>query len=122
MAGKRSGMPDPKGMHGIHTISLRGQLTDDGLQAALRDVEPALEDHAHNALLVDALEMTGYEPDARALFVRWNAEHRTRIDRVAILTQRTLWRAVIAGMSLASKQQMRAFATRDEALAWLSPV
>ena len=70
-------------------------------------------------LIVDAAEMTGYDGLARARFVEWNAANRKAIRRLAIVTNNPLWGMVIRAMSLASGREMRPFATRDEAAAWI---
>ena len=70
------------------------------------------------ALVVDAREMTGYDVDARARFVEWNSQHRARIRRVAIITDKLAWRAVISAMSLATRQPMKAFSLAEDAEKW----
>lgn len=70
-------------------------------------------------LIVDASEMTGYDGLARQRFVEWNAANRKAIRRLAIVTSNPLWGMVIRAMSLASGREMRPFATRAEAAAWM---
>lgn len=70
------------------------------------------------ALLVDCSRMTGYDADARALFVAWNGDHKQHIERVAIITENGLWHVVVSAMSLASGRKMKAFSARDDAVAW----
>lgn len=103
-------------------IRLSGHLTADALDAELARIAPALAgaQPASVTLLVDAGEMTGYHVAARERFVAWNRMHRDRVRRVAIVTTRTLWRAVISAMALASSQQIRAFADAAEARDWLA--
>ena len=98
-------------------VTLRGHLTTAALQGELARVDSLLGGTS-SGLLVDASQMTGYDDAARALFVAWNTERRQQIPRVAIVTERTLWRVVIAAMSLASKQEMSVFADRGAAEAW----
>jgi hypothetical protein len=103
----------------IALVDLEGQLTAGTLQAALRPVDDRLErDDAQIGLVVDARAMTGYEGAARELFIEWNKKNRPRIARVAIVTDRISWRMVIAAMSLASGQAMRAFAELTRARRW----
>jgi hypothetical protein len=99
------------------TVELVGHLTSAQLNTTLGSVK--LSDDT-DALLVDCLTMTGYDNEARETFVAWNREHKERLQHVAVVTERPLWRMVISAMSLASGQQLRGFATRDEAVAWLN--
>lgn len=64
--------------------------------------------------------MTGYDAEARQLFVEWNARHRARVTAVAIVTHKILWHVVIAAMALASGQRMRAADTPQAARRWLA--
>jgi hypothetical protein len=103
----------------ICDVTLRAHLTATDLKRALDDAEVCLgtkRDPA--ALLVDVSEMTGYENDARSMFVSWNAAHREHVTAVAIVTTNTLWAMVIAAMSLASRQKMKCFPTRSSAETW----
>lgn len=103
----------------VCTVVLRGHLTARALDSALKDAAKDLAAQEERAaLVIDADEMTGYDNDARALFVSWNEAHRDRIAAVAVVTTNTLWVMVIAAMSLASRQKMKGFATRAAALAW----
>ncbi len=93
-------------------MKLQGHLSREALDAALPSVSGPC------ALLVDARAMTGYDLAARTRFVEWNTEHRERIRRVAIVTDKIVWRTVISAMSLASRQPMKAFADAEEAKSW----
>jgi hypothetical protein len=70
-------------------------------------------------LLVDCSEMIDLEPEARQLFIHWNAAHRQDIDAVAVITEHELWHLVVSTMALSSHQKMRAFSSRTAALQWL---
>jgi hypothetical protein len=101
-------------------VDLVGHLTRDALAAALdRATSSIAQSSQPVALLVDCRQMTGYDVDARALFVSWNSSHRSRIRRVAILTANPVWHMLIAAMAVASGQKMKAFAGPDAAGAWL---
>lgn len=101
------------------TVTLRGHLTADALRAELTRVEPTMKAE-RNGIIVDARQMTGYDDAARDLFVDWNTRNRGRIARVAIVTDKLLWRMVISAMGLASKQEMKSFAAYSDALVWAS--
>ncbi len=101
------------------TLVLRDHLTAESLRAALADAERELATHDEKAaLLVDVTAMTGYESEARTLFVAWNDAHRDRVVAVAIVTTNSLWVMVIAAMSLASQQKMKSFSTFPLAASW----
>lgn len=105
------------------SISIAGHLTVEALERSFAGVAEELASSAAGELfdlVVDAELMTGYDADARARFVEWNAANKRRIRRVAILTDKVLWHMVVAAMSVASGQKMRAFGTRAQADAWLS--
>ena len=97
------------------TVQLRGHLTALALESALSAVDASAQ-----ALLVDALEMTDYDAEARSAFVAWNERVRDRIQRVAIVTDKPIWRMVISAMGVASRQKMRAFGSTREAREWLT--
>ena len=106
----------------VISLVLSGHLTLDSLNASLAPILPRIQETPEGTwvdLLVDALGMDGYDNDARARFVAFNAETRSRVRRVAILTQNVLWSMVISAMSLASRQKMQAFPNEVEALQWL---
>ena len=105
----------PKKAVARHRIELVGVLTRAQLEAAIAGAR--VEGAKPDAIVVDCRKMIDYELDARHAFVAWIREVKPK--RVAILTDRVLWRMVISGMSLASKVPMQWFATEAEAETWL---
>jgi len=99
----------------FHTVKLEGILSAAGLAQALGAV-----DLSSDRMLVDVLEMTDYQPEARELFVDWHKRHRGELSKVAIVTSNGFWRVVVSAMALASGQHMKAFDARPEAEAWLN--
>lgn len=99
-------------------LKLGGFLTRAQLDAELAPVAGQLAAMGSASLIVDAREMTDYDAGARERFVAWNSDHRRRIRRVAIVTDKTLWHMVITAMALASRQTMRAFSSLEAARAW----
>ncbi len=71
------------------------------------------------SLLIDCRQMSGYDVEARSAFVAWNKRWRSRLHRVAILTENRLWHVLVSAMALASGQEMRAFFGRSDAERWL---
>jgi len=107
-------------MGAIINAKLIGHLTPDVLQQELDRLALALEDRDDRpAVLLDCSAMTGYELAAREAFVAWNAAHRDRIRGLAILVEKPLWFALIATMSMVSRQRMKAFRTREDATNWM---
>jgi hypothetical protein len=101
-------------------VDLVGHLARNALAVALdRATSSIAQAPGPIELLVDCRQMTGYDADARALFVSWNSSHRSRIRRVAVLTVNPVWHMVIAAMAVASGQKMKDFARPDAAVAWL---
>ena len=101
-------------------VDLVGHLTRHSLAVALDRATSSIAGESQPvALLVDCRQMSGYDADARALFVSWNSSHRSRVRRVAILTSNPVWHMVIAAMAVASGQKMKAFTHPDAAGAWL---
>ena len=110
---------------------LRGHLTEPSLEAALeqlaRDTAAAASQRPPSAdrarawlrILVDCSTMTSYDPEARSRFVRWGRESVQRLERVGIVTDKTLWHMIIRAMALASGVQMRPFVDPADAEAWL---
>lgn len=99
-------------------VNLSEHLTAAALRDALEKSGAQLPRDGQIALLVDCSRMTGYDADARALFVAWNRDHKKRIDRVAIITDNGLWHVVVSAMALASGRKMKAFQSRAEAVSW----
>lgn len=69
-------------------------------------------------VVFDCTSMTGYDLSSRHAFVKWNKELAT-LERVAIVTENTLWHMVVGAMSLASGKPMRCFGSLDDARAWV---
>lgn len=104
-------------MTSIAHAKLDGHLTQASL---LRALNAAVPDDTRLGLLIDCLRMTGYDLDARHTFVEWNKAHRPRIAAVAVVTAKPAWQMVIAVMALTTGQQMRSFASVDDARTWLT--
>jgi hypothetical protein len=97
---------------------LVGHLTRAQLEQILGEIAELLQVHELAPVLLDCLEMGGYDLDARHAFVEWNKQWKPHVSRVAIVTRNRLYHVVIATMSLASGQAMKGFADHDDALAW----
>lgn len=105
---------------GIVEVTLQGNLSKLMLAKALDAADATLSASQERLpLLVDCSSMTGYDTEARDYFVSWNKVARTRVRRLAVVTQRTMWHLVVSGMALASGQAMKAFDDRASALRWL---
>jgi hypothetical protein len=102
----------------IVRVELVGHLTAEKLKVALAKAEASPA--AKIALLVDCLTMTGYDGEARALFVGWHKGMQRRVTRTAIVLNQPFWRIVISAMSLASSAPMHAFDTYHDAEKWLA--
>ncbi len=114
-------MPSDLEGSGIVTLDLSNHLTAPALATMLAPLTERLRRDAQALrLLLDCRTMTGYDGEARAHFVEWNTAHRRRVERVAVVTGNTLWHMVVSAMSLASRQEMRAFSELDPARSWLS--
>ena len=102
-------------------LLLQGHLSESVLAAALdradHDIHAA---SSHPILVVDCLNMTGYDSGARSLFIAWNSRHRKKFLCVVVITQNKLWHMVVGTMALASGQKMRAFNDTAEAAPWIS--
>jgi hypothetical protein len=108
------------GVDEILRIELAEHLSAAALAAALAPVTAKLAaSRERKVLLVDARRMDGYDPAARTLFVEWNALHRRRFRKVAIITEKIAWKMVVSTMSLASGQRMKTFLSQAEGEAWL---
>jgi hypothetical protein len=110
----------PANLPRVHA-TLTGHLTRDALEQALDGATQRLGQDFHQvALIVDCRTMTGYDGDARALFVDWNARSRSRTARLAVLTEKVLWHMVVGAMAVASGQRMKAFDSLEAADEWLN--
>ena len=104
----------------IAEVRLQGHLTDASLRQALPSVDIVGAPADGIGVLIDALPMTGYDLDARSAFVDWAKQTRGKVRRIAIVTSNPLWRVVINGMGLATRQPIRPFDARAEAELWLN--
>jgi len=102
-------------MSSVATVQLEGHLTPGQLATALAGVHKDA-----TAVVLDCRPMDSYDFSARKAFVDWNEQHRGRIRRVAIVTANPLWPLVISAMALASKQNMKAFRSAEDAGHWAS--
>ena len=100
-------------------LELVGHLTALALAQQLKATEQRIPAQGQASLLVDCSLMTGYDADARELFVKWNSDHKQHIRRVAVITDNGLWHVVVSAMSLASRRSMKAFSVRADGVAWL---
>ena len=100
-------------------VGLTGHLTLASLKSALAEADAELRRGQRVALLVDCREMTGYDGDARAEFVRWNSARRLQLRAVAVVTEKALWHVVVSAMALATRQNMKAFDRLESAQRWL---
>lgn len=101
-------------------VQLDGHLTEGELRSALTSASATLAKAPTGAnLLVDCHSMTGYDAAARQFFVDWNSRYKSKVNSVAIVTEKTLWHVVVSAMALASGQRMKAFDSRVEAMGWL---
>lgn len=102
----------------VFTCRLTGHLTRSQLETELARVPArAASGATEQCVLLDCLTMVDYDLDARHAFVVWLKSHRPQ--KVAILTNRSLWRMVIQAMSMASKVPLQPFEDVDSARGWL---
>ncbi len=100
------------------TITLSGYLTRVDLAKALAASELSLQ-QGRQRLLIDARRMLDYASEARSYFVDWNRRNKSRIEGVAVVTDKALWHMVVSAMALASRQKLRAFWDVPSANSWL---
>lgn len=103
-------------------IEFRDQLSSEAVDSALSTAARSAPANGKFPMLVDCSAMTGYDSEARASFVAWNAKNRERIAGVAIVTDNILWHMVIRAMAFASGTEMRAFDRTDAAERWLDSI
>ena len=101
-------------------VVLRGHLTAATLTEALHPVGEKLRGQPGSAcLLFDCRTMTGYDREARQMFVDWHRGSAAHVLRIAIVTDNPLWPLVVSTMALATGKQMKAFSIKQAALNWL---
>jgi hypothetical protein len=118
----KSPIPEPHPMQPVpFEVILQGHLTAASLAQALGPVQDRIGARTENLrLLFDCRTMTGYDREARELFVNWHRRCSARGCRIAILLENPLWHLVVAAMALASGKQMKSFSDRPSAIGWLS--
>lgn len=103
-------------------VVLAGQLTARALEKRLNQASASLASGTARGVLVDCLAMSGYDHDARESFVLWNRREKSRIARLAVVTDRAMWHLVVSGMALASGGKLKAFNQRLPAIDWLADI
>lgn len=101
-------------------VVLHQHLTAATLKEALDRAARSIGEDARVDVIVDCRSMTGYDLEARTIFVDWNSRMRASIAHLAVLTDKPLWRLVVSGMALASRQNMKPFSNRAEAVEWFA--
>jgi hypothetical protein len=102
-------------------MNIDGHLDADLLSRRLEPLTTQIkrEQEGKFGLIVDILKMTGYDQEARAHYIGWQNTYRYRIKRVAVVTDKALWRMVIAAVGLAAGGEMRSFDSEAKAATWL---
>ena len=100
-------------------VTLRGHLTVAALEQQLDALAKVLAENAEVPVIVDCLEMTGYDVLARASFIDFHKRWRNNLLGVAIITDRVAWKGVVLAMAMASSTKMRAFSDQAAAKVWL---
>jgi hypothetical protein len=103
----------------VHDIVVTGPLTAAAFRTRLDDVAGRFRQDGDHALLVDVLAMTSYEPVVRDDYIAWHRRHGAQLRRIAVVTNRAMWRLIVATIGLATGGTTRAFESRDEAARWL---
>ncbi len=101
----------------VFTIEIVGHLTVEALGDELDRVSSGM--HGGDiALLFDVLRMTGYDPPIRDLYIEWHQRNKQAIAKVAVVTDRSLWRMIVSTVGMAVRAQVRTFARVNDAKAW----
>jgi len=99
-------------------IKIVGQLSAAGFAKQLRDESDLMRANGNYGLCIDILEMSGYEPAVRETYMQWARANSSRIRRVAVVTDKTMWRLVVATIGMATGGNTRAFEHAAEAKRW----
>jgi SpoIIAA-like len=103
----------------VFTIDIVGHLTTEMLGDELERVGSGLRvTSTPSAVLFDVLQMTSYDPPIRDLYITWHGKNRDRIGRVAVVTDKSLWRMIVSKVGLAVRAQVRTFSERRMAEEW----
>lgn len=105
----------------VHEVELVGHLDLAGLQGALSPIHEALARKPGSfRMLINALHMESYDPVARDWWVReWSPQYRPRLERLAIVTDRTVWHMLAVTLALATSLKIKPFREPGEAREWL---
>jgi hypothetical protein len=101
----------------VFTVEIVGYLTAETFGDELERVSAGLHGDSV-ALLFDILRMTGYEPPVRDLYIGWHAKHKAEIAKVAVVTDRSIWRMVVSAVGLAVRAQVKTFTRVRDAKSW----
>lgn len=115
----QSEVPDSKDLR-PEVLSLRGYLSKESFRQAVERARQSghINDES-SCLIVNSLDMTDYDREARAAFVEWIYQRRNALKCVAVVTQQKMWRMVIHAMGLASSVKIQAFEDPRQAEDWI---
>jgi hypothetical protein len=99
-------------------LMLSGDVTVPSLQTALAPIEAELQ-RGVRGLLVDVRRSTNLDSAARDYFFRWSKERKSKISRMAVVTNSSRHKLLVRALSLVGGQPIRAFDEPIRATAWL---
>ncbi len=103
-------------------VVAEGKLTHEDYQKVLPELEAVIEEHGTMRCLVELRDIEGMEPEAVAADLKFDFQHRERIDRCALVADEAwqrkvgeVWGQVMPGVEL------KVFAREDlrEAEKWV---
>jgi len=104
----------------VVSVRLKDQVTLDNFQRDLATAATQLRTESGHALLFNILGMASYDPAIRDVYVTWYRAHKSRVRRVAVVTDKTMWRLIVATLGMATGGNTRAFERLEEAERWAS--
>jgi len=102
----------------VFTVEVQGYLTADEFASKLQSVSRRIQPGSKVAVVFNVARMTGYEPEVRDTYVRWHKGAKPHIGRVAVVTEKPMWRLVVATLGMATGGTTKAFEKVDDALRW----
>jgi hypothetical protein len=103
----------------VVTLSFSGFVTSAAFRLRMSDFSTEMCPGNVYALLFDILQVSGYEPALLDDYIRWHKQHATQVHRVAVVTNRMIWRLVVRTLSVAGGGPIEPFDHVDAAGVWL---
>ena len=92
-------------------------VDDDEMAEILGNVR--LQEKSRTSILLDITEVQDYSMEAHRVLIDWAKANAKRLDRIAVLSDHSIWDCLVSVLAKESKVSTKTFSTHDRATLWL---